>query len=161
MRKTFLVACLFASLAVASAGWSSPTSSDVDRTARSIYGEFMSPYCPGLLLGDCRSDQAALLRDDIRARLAAGESEAEVRQGLEDVYGEKVRAAPAGHGFGLIAWLTPFVVLAAGAGVAMRWIGANRLATPTTGESRDELTPQRRARLDAELSRGTTSSDVI
>jgi hypothetical protein len=44
---------------------------DIESAARAIYGDVMSPYCPGLLLADCRSagasaDAIARIRPDKR-----------------------------------------------------------------------------------------------
>ena len=71
----------------------------VDDTARAIYGEFMSPYCPGLLLADCRSQAAVDLRARIHAELAAGRTADEVRSGLAATYGEKILAEAKRLGF--------------------------------------------------------------
>jgi cytochrome c-type biogenesis protein CcmH len=98
----------------------------VDQTARAIYSDFMSPYCPGLLLADCRSQPAVELRAQIRGELAAGKSDAEVRAALEATYGEKLRAAPPASGFGLWAWITPAIFVVIGAGFVLLWAQRRR-----------------------------------
>jgi len=157
MRNLLVTASFLLLLSAASNVGASP---EVDATARSIYGDFMSPYCPGLLLADCRSQSAVNLRADIHARLEAGQPEAEVRQALEDIYGEKMRAAPAARGFGWVAWLTPFVALALGAALAMRWIRTNRFAGPPVREFQSPIPPHRRALLDADISRAGAGGDA-
>lgn len=104
----------------------------VDDTARAIYGEFMSPYCPGLLLADCRSQAAVDLRARIHAELAAGRTADEVRSGLAATYGEKILAAPRAQGFGLMAWLTPGVFVLIGAGFVLLWAQRRRDAAGET-----------------------------
>lgn len=104
----------------------------VDDTARAIYGEFMSPYCPGLLLADCRSQAAVDLRARIHAELAAGRTADEVRSELATTYGEKILAAPRAQGFGLMAWLTPGVFVLIGAGFVLLWAQRRRDAAEET-----------------------------
>jgi len=125
------------------------TPEDARRSARAIYGDFMSPYCPGLLLADCRSPAAVDLRAEIRRSLEAGASEADVRGRIEAQFGEKLRAAPRGSGFGLLAWTTPFVAIAL-AGIAIfAWMFSHRgQATPAARVA--ALDPVRLARLEEE-----------
>lgn len=100
--------------------------SGVDDAARAIYGEFMSPYCPGLLLADCRSQAAVDLRARIHAELAAGRTAEQVRSELTATYGEKILAAPRAQGFGLMAWVTPGVFVLIGAGFVLLWAQRRR-----------------------------------
>ncbi|MFN2375640.1 MAG: cytochrome c-type biogenesis protein CcmH [Candidatus Binatia bacterium] len=157
MKKLLVAAFVF--LAFCTASRAADSSPEVEKAARAIYADFMSPYCPGLLLVDCRSEAAVELRAEIHAKLAAGQSEAQVREELERLYGEKLRAAPAARGFGLLAWWTPFVVLLLAAGVAVRWVRANRAGAAASAEPRQEISPQRRARLDEELARMSSAGD--
>lgn len=125
----------------------------VDQAASAVFHETMSPYCPGLLLADCRSDAAAQLRSDIRAALDNGASVAEVRAQLETVYGDRVRAAPRGSGFGLVAWLTPFAFV--GAGILGLGLWTNRRVRgglTTSPEPLPEIDPRLRQRITSELS---------
>jgi len=153
MKRLLLAVCVLATSSATASISNAATSSAVDRAAGSISHDFMSPYCPGLLLADCRSDAAVALRTDIHARLEAGQSEEQVRQDLEAVYGEKLRAAPAASGFGLVAWVTPFLTLALGAVLATRWVLANRTSGRVGDVPQEALSPRNRARLDEELSR--------
>jgi cytochrome c-type biogenesis protein CcmH/NrfF len=50
--------------------------------AHRIFSELMSPYCPGLMLADCPSPDAFELRAEIRARLAAGDPPAQVKENI-------------------------------------------------------------------------------
>lgn len=154
-----LLVTAFVLLAFCSASPAADSPPEVERAARAIYADFMSPYCPGLLLVDCRSQPAVELRAEIHAKLASGQSEAQVREELERLYGEKLRAAPAARGFGLLAWWTPFVALLLAAAVAVRWVRANRAGTEVAATRREEMSPQQRARLDKELSRVSSAGD--
>lgn len=68
------------------------------------------------LLGECNhvgctqsGEELALLRTDI----AAGMADQEILAAFSTKYGATVLAAPATHGFDLVAWIAPFAVFAA------------------------------------------------
>ncbi len=82
--------------------------------ARTISRELMSPYCPGLLLADCQSEGARVLRAEILRRLREGETPAAVEQAVVARFGAEIRTTPAFSGFGIIAWMIPAVVGVAG-----------------------------------------------
>lgn len=66
------------------------------------------------------------MKEEIAKRLARGESKEQILAYFSDRYGEKVLSAPTLSGFNLVAWITPFVVLAVGGVVvvlvAKRWM---------------------------------------
>lgn len=68
------------------------SAAQVDTNAQRLFSQLMSPYCPGLLLADCPSQDAFDLRAEIRARLAAGETPAQVEEALYARFGESIRA---------------------------------------------------------------------
>lgn len=129
-----------------------PPPAEVDRAARAIYGDFMSPWCPGLLLSDCRSSAAVDLRDEVRRDLQAGASEAEVRARIEARFGEKLLAAPHARGFGLVAWVTPFAMVALGLLATLGWMRSHR-TTPAQRVPDRAADPAMRARLEEEKRR--------
>ena len=69
---------------------------------------------------------------DIQQRIDAGESKKDILNGFAAIYGEEVLAAPLKSGFSLAAWVTPLVVVAAGAvvGGALVWAWVRRRAAP-------------------------------
>lgn len=106
-------------------GESAAQPADVDANAHRIFSELMSPYCPGLMLADCPSPDAFALRAEIRARLAAGETPAQVKEDLYARFGESIRATPEPREWGLLLWAAPFVVLAGSFG-GVAWYLAHR-----------------------------------
>ncbi|MGB6687353.1 MAG: cytochrome c-type biogenesis protein CcmH [Terracidiphilus sp.] len=52
--------------------------------------------------------------DELNAAVAAGKSDQDVFTSFVAKYGATVLAAPTTHGFDLVAWIAPFLVLAAG-----------------------------------------------
>lgn len=124
----------------------------IDKTAGEIFNTVMSPFCPGLLLANCPSSQAADLRDRVRARLAAGATKAEVLEELYAEFGDEVLGAPPTSGIGLLAWIVPGAIILLGAGGIVVWLRRSsrraRRAAPATAQ----LDAAAQARLDAELS---------
>ena len=117
--------------------------------ANHLSGEIMSPFCPGVTLHECPSDEAIELRDRIARWFEHGLTRGQILQQLEDEYGDSIRATPSPDGAGLAAWLLPGLALIAGLGLAtwllIRWKGAGE-PTPTK-----EIPAAERQRLDEEL----------
>ncbi len=150
-RRGRLVAVL-ASLIVGAAATTLAAEPPTEDRARAIFHEYLSPFCPGLLLSDCSSRPAETLRTEIRTALANGVSDAEVRADLQRRFGERILAAPRTRGFGLIAWLVPpVVVTGAVLAVVLWWLGRTRMPPAPRTPSALSGDPLLRARLDAEL----------
>ena len=82
----------------------------------------LSPYCPGRLLSDCPSSAASDLKKEIYNKLDAGQSPEQVIEDLYMTFGDKIRAVPSTQGFGLFAWITPFLFLILGGGILLFWL---------------------------------------
>jgi cytochrome c-type biogenesis protein CcmH/NrfF len=122
--------------------------------ANSISQEVMSPFCPGVTLHDCPSDNAVALRAKLADFAARGWSKARIIGWLKTQYGPDVLAVPPDRGAGLAAWVLPAIALLAGAAVAV--VLARRWTRPTRPETDGPVapvSPGMRARLDAELAR--------
>jgi cytochrome c-type biogenesis protein CcmH len=82
---------------------------------------------------------ARAIREDIPRRIAAGESDAEIREFYVSKYSEKVLRTPANSGIGLVAWVVPAAGLFLGlAGVALalrRWSRTPRLPATADDEA--------------------------
>jgi cytochrome c-type biogenesis protein CcmH/NrfF len=89
VRALLLVAC-GAALAAPAA------ESDLDelRRARALSEELMSPFCPGRTLSDCPSPNASAVRDEIRAWVDEGRSDAEIRAELRARFGDALVGEP-------------------------------------------------------------------
>jgi cytochrome c-type biogenesis protein CcmH len=88
----------------------------------------------------------------IRERIAAGDTEREIKDALVREFGPGVLATPEKSGFGLLAWLLPLVVLAVGAVVVGFLV---RTWSRGRGEAPEEasLDPELERRVDEELAR--------
>jgi cytochrome c-type biogenesis protein CcmH len=93
-----------------------------DTRAEQLFGDLMSPFCPGLTLATCPSPGADSLRGDIRMRLALGESPRQIRTAYAATWGEEILGTPPWRGWGVVLWLAPWIVLAAAAVGTAAWI---------------------------------------
>ena len=101
--------------------------------------------CQNQSLADSNAPLAADLRRLIRAQLAEGRSEDQVKAFLEQRYGAIVRYDPPFAPVTWLLWLGPFALLAAGFATLGRAL-ARRARAPVR-----PLTPAERARADALL----------
>lgn len=113
----------------------------------------MSPFCPGLLLAECRSDGARELRAEIMRRLEAGEVTPAIEADLIARFGPEIRTVPEFRGLGILAWIGPALIGLGGFAflvVAIRSVTGPPTASdgPTHGPSDD---PALLARLQDEL----------
>lgn len=142
MRRLVAVAML-AAVAFVACG-SEPTA---EQRARAIEARVWSPYCPGRLLVDCTTDQAAQLRREITRRTRAGQDDAAVLAWIRVNFGDEALAAPPSDARGLAVWLVPAAAVLAGAivlgGLVRRWRSA---AAPDEPTGRPPMTPAERER---------------
>jgi cytochrome c-type biogenesis protein CcmH len=92
--------------------------------AHDLAAELRCPECQGLSVADSNAPTSKAIRADIKRRIAAGESDARIRQVYVDDYGEDILLSPQSSGIGLIVWVLPVLVLALGA--AGLWFGLAR-----------------------------------
>lgn len=133
---------------------------DAHPSQSKLEGEVMCPVC-GTTLDQSDSPAAQQIKNVIRQRIAAGDSDCRIKDRLVASYGESILAAPRRHGFGLLAWWLPIVgIVVAGAvlaAAAWRWSrsrdedGDAPLEPSFNG--RGDLDPALERRLDDELAR--------
>lgn len=108
--------------------------SDAARVER-LTEQLRCPVCDGLAVADSPSSTARAIASDVRARVASGETDDEIRRAYVIQYGEWILLEPPAGGFGLLAWALPTGGLVAAAGGAA-WVLRRRAATtapPTAG----------------------------
>lgn len=103
---------------------------------------------------------AERMREFIRERIAAGDSEEEIEAALVGQFGEAVLASPPKEGFNLLAWVLPLaagaVAVAAVAVALRRWSRARpetEAGEAASANGRPPLDPELERRLDEELAR--------
>jgi cytochrome c-type biogenesis protein CcmH len=97
-----------------------PAPTDPSAEAQAIAGAIMSPFCPGLVLTACPSENARALRVEIRERLEAGEARESIEADLVARFGQGVLADPSSLPGGRIAVLVPAALGLAGL-VSIAW----------------------------------------
>src|SRR5687768_14641008 len=100
---------------------------DAVPTTDEVAGRMMSPFCPGLTLEECPSDQASRLRTEIDQMVGRGDTNAEIDDWIVDNFGEVALARPGGPA----AWVAPPLVMLAGLGAVLLFLKRrNRTAEP-------------------------------
>lgn len=119
--------------------------------ASDLEAELVCPVCK-TTLDQSDAPTARRMKEFIRARIAAGDTEEEIKDALVAQFGSGVIASPPKSGFGLLAWLLPLAAFVAGAiavGLLVReW---SRRRAPPADES--PLAPDVERRIDEELAR--------
>jgi cytochrome c-type biogenesis protein CcmH len=83
--------------------------------------------CQSQSIHDSDAPIAAAMRHEVRMRIAAGQSDAQIQDWLIERYGDWVSFQPPSRGTGLMLWLTPLLLLGFGFWVARsRFGGAAR-----------------------------------
>lgn len=123
LRRILAVGLLLAGLSFPASYLTAQT--DLER-ADALYDKFICTCSCNLQLGICNMiacPNREPMKQELRAHLADGRSDAEILDILADKYGLTVLAAPPKTGaFNLSAWLMPFVVLLGGGGVAAFYV---------------------------------------
>ena len=123
-------------------------------TLGDLEGEVMCPTCK-TTLDQSNAPIANRIRQFISVRIAAGDTESEIKAKLVAQFGPAILAEPSKHGFNLLAWVLPFVAIGVGAG-ALGWLvwrwsrGRRQQAAPAGGPPID---PELDRRVDEELAR--------
>lgn len=131
MRRWALV--LGAGLCLAAA----PASNAADEArARALFREIRCVVCQNESIDSSQAEIAADLRAVVREQVAAGRSDAEIRDFLVRRYGQFVLFRPAFSPGNAVLWLTPFGLVLGG--LAVVTLRAGR-AEPVAPLSRDEI----------------------
>jgi cytochrome c-type biogenesis protein CcmH len=129
----FLIPFLAASLFIAQLAAATPPQAahaDGQPTVHDVASELMCQCGCSLTVAACQeamecSVAAGMVRN-IQRQIDAGDNEQEVLDHFASIYGEQVLASPRKSGFSLVAWVTPFMAVAAGAvvvsGVVWAWV---------------------------------------
>ena len=89
--------------------------SPASRAAR-LAGGVRCPTCEGLSAAESETPAAVAVRDEIRRRVDAGETDEQVRAFLVSRYGRDILLTPEGSGVAALVWALPVFVVVLGAG---------------------------------------------
>lgn len=101
------------------------TDSALEARTSAVASQLRCPVCQGLSIQDSPSELAQSMRSLVRDQLAQGKSPDQVKAYFVSKYGEWILLTPAPHGFNLLAYAVPIlIVLGGGAFIALavrRW----------------------------------------
>jgi cytochrome c-type biogenesis protein CcmH len=148
-RHTFACAVAAAVLAFAvvvpvAAGQDPPNAADLE-------AELVCPVCE-TTLDQSDAPVAQRMKLYIRERIAAGDSEDEIKDALVAEFGEGVLATPSKSGFGLLAWLVPLAAVL-GAAIAVILLVRSWSRRPPPSPPDPPVDPALDRRVDEELAR--------
>jgi cytochrome c-type biogenesis protein CcmH len=126
----WVVLAVVALSALAWAAWPEGDSGSAEARANALADELRCPDCEGLSVADSSTSTARTIRADIEDRIAAGESDGEIRQRYVDLYGESILLEPEGDRLGFLVWGVPVLAIVVGAAVvtAIVWRGRRGFA---------------------------------
>lgn len=118
---------------------------ELDARAAAVSETLRCVVCKNQSIADSDAALAEAMRDLVRTRIEAGDTDDEVRAHMVDRYGEFVLLKPTASAKNWWLWAGPFVVLVAGALGATAFVrGQHRTTAPAA-----PLTDAERAELDA------------
>ncbi|HXG77485.1 MAG TPA: cytochrome c-type biogenesis protein CcmH [Gaiellaceae bacterium] len=138
---------LLAALALVAAA--APASAAEPPNAADLEAELVCPVCE-TTLDQSDAPVAQKMKAFIRERIAAGDSEREIKDALVAEFGPGVLASPPRSGFGLLAWALPLAALAGGAAAVVLLVRAWSRRRPPPAAP---LGPELERRVDEELAR--------
>lgn len=149
MKRLAVVAILMVAVVV---GGPARAETPQERANR-LSQQLMSPFCPGLTIHDCPSNESKELRAEIERLAAAGYSDDQIINRLESEYGPGLRAVP-GDSKGVLVWVVPGAVLAAG--LALAYVVSRRWSregwSRSTSTSLESPSAEDQHRIEAEIS---------
>lgn len=109
----------------------SQPSDSVEARAGRLERELACPVCTGESLAESNAPEARAMRDDMRERMAAGQSDGEIVAAYVRLYGERVKLKPDDGGVAVLAWGLPVVLFVVGGAALVaalvRWSRTPRL----------------------------------
>jgi cytochrome c-type biogenesis protein CcmH len=100
--------------------------------------ELACPVCEGQSVYDSNAPQSEAIREDIPRRIAAGQSDADIRAYYVSRYTSRILETPSNSGLGIVAWGIPaLAVILGAAGIVLavrRWSHTPRLAASDEDE---------------------------
>jgi cytochrome c-type biogenesis protein CcmH len=127
----------------------------LEERARALSAELRCLVCQNQSIDDSNAPLARDLRLLVRERLAAGDSDAGVRNFIVARYGEFVLLKPPFGARTVLLWATPLVILAV---VAWLVVGAMRRRVTATGTGVEGLTRDEEEKLQRILAAGDGAS---
>ena len=126
LRQVAIVIILYASPALALSLEPPLPDAQQEARAKALFHELRCVVCQGESIADSPADVAADLRREVRQQLAAGESEAAIREMLVSRYGDTILMMPPFNYITGLLWAGPLLVLGLASLLMRRYFSANR-----------------------------------
>jgi cytochrome c-type biogenesis protein CcmH len=104
-----LAAVVVTALVVGSGGDGGPRTPQARTEA--IAGDLRCPVCSGLSVADSHTPTANAMREEIRRRVDAGESDSQIRASFVARYSEEILLRPETSGVSALVWFLPVAAL--------------------------------------------------
>lgn len=86
----------------------------LEALTKAVAGQLRCPVCQGLSIQDSPSELSQQMRTVVKEQLASGKSEREVKDYFISKYGEWILLEPQAHGFNLVVYALPAVLVLGG-----------------------------------------------
>ena len=107
--------------------------------ATRIAGEVRCPTCEGLSAAESESSASVAIRQEIRRRIDAGETDDQVRSFLVGRYGRDILLTPEGSGLAGLVWALPVAAFVLGAGALVLTLRRRRAQPLRAATPEDRL----------------------
>lgn len=88
---------------------------ELDARAADLYAGIMCPICNGQTISQSHAAISETMRQMVRERLVAGDTDAQIYDFMTEAFGRDILASPPKSGIGLAVWFVPPVALLLGA----------------------------------------------
>jgi cytochrome c-type biogenesis protein CcmH len=118
------------------------TGAALDDQAAKVAAELRCPVCRGQSILESSATLSKEIKAEIRRRLAAGESPDSVKAYFVGRYGEWILLKPPTHGFSLLVYILPGVLLLGGLGVAALFVRSRSARPVASSEEPADQAPE-------------------
>ena len=149
MRRILSLLALLLPLGAGAADTAQPAVDDpvLEKRVMALTAELRCLVCQNQSLADSHADLAVDLKNQVRAMMKEGRTDAEIKAFMTDRYGDFVLYRPPVKATTWLLWAGPFVLFAVALAALYGYIRRRRTATGEPGE----LTPEQHARARALL----------
>jgi cytochrome c-type biogenesis protein CcmH len=156
MIRVLTLLSLLLPLVATAADTAQPVEEDpvLEKRVMALTAELRCLVCQNQSLADSHADLAIDLKNQVRAMMKEGRSDAEIKAFMTDRYGDFVLYRPPVKATTWLLWIGPFVLFAVGLAALFAYIRRRRTAA---GEA-TSLTPEQQARARALLEGGDRSN---
>lgn len=111
----------------------------VTQPVERITDKLICPCGCTMIVSECKCQDAVKITGFVEEKMTGGATDEQILDALVENYGEKILAEPRSEGFGIVAWVTPFIGLAAGGVIVFLLIRNWNLKKQRTNEKADDL----------------------